>query len=82
MDDRAECPSIRGAREVVIDGLRDLLRREVVAEPAEQAQQLFRRQQVEQHQRVGLLGRLVVIHTVFSAARMRSSHWMFPYRCR
>src|SRR5271156_4938089 len=35
-----------------------------VAESAEQAQQLFRRQQVEQHQRIGLLGRLVIIHTV------------------
>jgi hypothetical protein len=64
MDDRAERRSVRRSRQVVLDRLRNLLRRQAVAEPAEQAQQLLRRQQVEQHERIGLLGRLVVVHAV------------------
>ena len=64
MDDRAQSRPVRGARQVVVDGFGDLLWREAVAEPAEQRQQLFRGEQIEQHQGVGLLGRLVVVDAV------------------
>ena len=51
-----------GPRQVVLDGARDRLRRQRVAEAPEQLAQLVGGQQVEQHQHVGLLGDLVVIH--------------------
>ncbi|CKO48774.1 Uncharacterised protein [Mycobacterium tuberculosis] len=64
MHDSAQGRSIRGAGKIVIHGAWDLCGREAVAKPGQQADQLVGRQQVEQHQRVGLLGRLVVVHAV------------------
>ena len=62
--DAAERRPVRGAGQVVVDHLRDLFGREAIAEPVEQLTQLVGRQQVEQHQRVGLLGRLVAVDVV------------------
>ena len=49
---------------VVLDGLRDLSRGEVVSEPCRTARAVLGGQQVEQHQRVGLLGCLVAVDIV------------------
>ena len=64
MHDAAERGSVRGAGQVVVHHRRYLFGQEAVAEPVEQLPQLGRRQKVEQHQRVGLLGRLVAVHVV------------------
>ena len=53
-----------GSGQVVVHHFRYLIGPEAIAEPVEQLAQLGRRQQVEQHERVGLLGRLVAVDVV------------------
>ena len=64
MHHAAQRRPVRRAGQVVVDHLRDLVGRESVAEPVEQLAQLRCRQQVEQHEDVGLLGGLVPVDIV------------------
>src|SRR5674476_1320961 len=63
----AEGGSVRGPLQVVVDGSRDGVGYEGIAEPFEDRSQLGGREQVEQHEHIGLLGGLVGIGRVVLA---------------
>ena len=67
--DEAQRRAMRGPRVVVVDGLARGVGPVLVAEPLEQTPQLVVGEQVEQHDRVGLLGQLVAVGIVSLGAQ-------------
>ena len=68
VDDVAQRRTVRGSGSIMLHGREQLSGPEAVAEPGEQIAEFLGRQQVQQHEDVGLL----------SAARMRSSRPTLP----